>query len=54
VSEAVALVAGRDEIEVAALVSATVGGDPMTRNKIFRFASTTKQSLQSLSWFDRG
>jgi CubicO group peptidase (beta-lactamase class C family) len=40
---AVALVADRDEIEVAAVGSATVDGDPVTRNSIFRFVSTAKQ-----------
>jgi CubicO group peptidase (beta-lactamase class C family) len=39
---AVALLAHRDEIEVAAIGSAAVGGDPMARDSIFRLASITK------------
>ena len=39
---AVAMVAQRDQIEVAAVGSAAIGGDPMTRESIFRFASITK------------
>jgi CubicO group peptidase (beta-lactamase class C family) len=39
---AVALVARRDQVEVAAVGSASVGGAPMTRESIFRIASITK------------
>lgn len=39
---AVALVANRDQIEVAAVGSAAVGGEPMARDSIFRLASITK------------
>ena len=39
---AVAMVAQSDQIEVAAVGSAAIGGDPMTRESIFRFASITK------------
>jgi CubicO group peptidase (beta-lactamase class C family) len=39
---AVAIVAHSDQLEVAAVGSATIGGDPMTRESIFRFASITK------------
>lgn len=39
---AVAMVAHGDLIEVAAVGSAAIGGDPMTRESIFRFASITK------------
>jgi len=39
---AVAMVAQRDQIEVAAVGSAAIGGDQMTRESIFRFASITK------------
>ena len=38
----VAMVAQSDQIEVAAVGSAAIGGDPMTRESIFRFASITK------------
>ena len=36
------MVAQRNQIEVAAVGSAAIGGDPMTRESIFRFASITK------------
>lgn len=39
---AVAMVAQSDQLEVAAVGSAAIGGDPMTRESIFRFASITK------------
>jgi CubicO group peptidase (beta-lactamase class C family) len=39
---AVGLVAHGDRIEAAAVGSATIGGTPMARNSIFRFASITK------------
>jgi CubicO group peptidase (beta-lactamase class C family) len=39
---AVGLVAHGDRIEVAAVGSATIGGAPMARDSIFRFASITK------------
>jgi CubicO group peptidase (beta-lactamase class C family) len=39
---AVGLVARGDQVEVAAVGSATVGGAPMTRDSIFRIASLTK------------
>ena len=39
---AVSLVGRGDQIEVAVVGSATIGGAPMARNSIFRFASLTK------------
>jgi len=39
---AVAVLAGGDRTEVAVVGSAAVGGAPMTRDAIFRFASITK------------
>ena len=39
---AVAIVAKSAQIDVAAVGSAAIGGDPMTRDSIFRFASITK------------
>src|SRR5580692_8266258 len=39
---AVAMLAGGDRTEVTAVGSAAVGGAPMTRDSIFRFASITK------------
>src|SRR5215471_7344477 len=39
---AVGLVARGDRVEVAAVGSAAVGGAPMARDSIFRFASITK------------
>jgi CubicO group peptidase (beta-lactamase class C family) len=39
---AVAIVAHGDQVEVAAAGLAAIGGDPMTRDSIFRFASITK------------
>jgi len=39
---AVAVIAGGDRTEVAVVGSVAVGGGPMTRDAIFRFASITK------------
>ncbi len=39
---AVAVLAGDDRTEVAVVGSAAVGGAPMARDTIFRFASITK------------
>lgn len=39
---AVALVADRDDVEVAVVGARSVGGEPMTRDSIFRIASVTK------------